>query len=463
MTIKFKRSIDKGFKPTPAELQEGELAIGLVDKSLFTKDHKGEIIKLGGAGGVSDGDLVATLKTEDDDFWYIPFGMSIAYDSAPPTIKKYLPHRIDFGISTVPRGADAQEFYVNPVTGKGYLEQRTAASTSGSSKLFYTTDWGRSWTASTGTGAQTKYYNYWGIRLVNPSGTKMSIRGYGTNYGLSTDGGKTWNKVTGGTANAKVDKSGWWNSMMFYGDNRRFGASFRSAMAFDDNRAIAVADAGNSPNKAYIFYTTDFGKTWKSAADAPWVNIQSVAVQVGGTVGYIAGQGQLIKTTNSGQTWTAVTTLPTFHKVTSYLRIGCTKSGRLFLCYVDNNTDMIIYHSDDQGATWKINTFYEDHTGSTTSMLNFTTDDNRVAFGGIVSFDNGETWERNILMDNTNGFNGYFVPGGQGKRVYADLKNSGSYVANLFVQGKYQNYGNGWYSYTYGGDSSRRLALAKSV
>ncbi|UKA12933.1 tail fiber domain-containing protein [Photobacterium damselae] len=50
MAIQFKRKIAHG-KPVPADLKEGELCLNLEDKSIFTKDHHGNIIAIGGAGG----------------------------------------------------------------------------------------------------------------------------------------------------------------------------------------------------------------------------------------------------------------------------------------------------------------------------------------------------------------------------------------------------------------------------
>ena len=58
-SIQFKRSKVAGVRPTPAQLAEGELAINLKDRLLFTKDDTGAIIDLGFAkGGNIDGDVI---------------------------------------------------------------------------------------------------------------------------------------------------------------------------------------------------------------------------------------------------------------------------------------------------------------------------------------------------------------------------------------------------------------------
>ncbi|QPI13520.1 long tail fiber distal subunit [Salmonella phage vB_SalM_ABTNLsp5] len=58
-SIQFKRSKIAGAKPTAAQLDEGELAINLKDRLLFTKDDTGSIIDLGFAkGGNIDGNVI---------------------------------------------------------------------------------------------------------------------------------------------------------------------------------------------------------------------------------------------------------------------------------------------------------------------------------------------------------------------------------------------------------------------
>lgn len=59
--IQFKRSKVAGVRPAPAQLAEGELAINLKDRLLFTKDDTGAIIDLGFAkGGNIDGNVIHT-------------------------------------------------------------------------------------------------------------------------------------------------------------------------------------------------------------------------------------------------------------------------------------------------------------------------------------------------------------------------------------------------------------------
>lgn len=62
-SIQFKRSKIAGAKPTAAQLDEGELAINLRDRTIFTKSDQGQIIDLGFAkGGTVDGDVTINGK-----------------------------------------------------------------------------------------------------------------------------------------------------------------------------------------------------------------------------------------------------------------------------------------------------------------------------------------------------------------------------------------------------------------
>ena len=57
--IQFKRSKTAGQRPAASVLAEGELAINLKDRVLFTKDDQGNIIDLGFAkGGSIDGNVI---------------------------------------------------------------------------------------------------------------------------------------------------------------------------------------------------------------------------------------------------------------------------------------------------------------------------------------------------------------------------------------------------------------------
>ena len=45
--IQFDRSVTSGAAPLAADLEEGAIALNLVDRKIFTKDHEGNVITLG--------------------------------------------------------------------------------------------------------------------------------------------------------------------------------------------------------------------------------------------------------------------------------------------------------------------------------------------------------------------------------------------------------------------------------
>jgi hypothetical protein len=48
LSIKHKTSSVAGKEPLPADLEQGELAVNLVDARLFTKDSSNAIVEIGG-------------------------------------------------------------------------------------------------------------------------------------------------------------------------------------------------------------------------------------------------------------------------------------------------------------------------------------------------------------------------------------------------------------------------------
>ena len=52
-------------KPTTTEVEVAEIAINLVDKLLYTKDHNGDIISIGGSGG---GLITQNMNVLTEDF-----------------------------------------------------------------------------------------------------------------------------------------------------------------------------------------------------------------------------------------------------------------------------------------------------------------------------------------------------------------------------------------------------------
>jgi hypothetical protein len=66
--VKIKRTSTAGRQPAPAELEEGELAVNLADRKLYTKDTNKAVITLGVGVQVYKQAAAPTIAS-DGDFW----------------------------------------------------------------------------------------------------------------------------------------------------------------------------------------------------------------------------------------------------------------------------------------------------------------------------------------------------------------------------------------------------------
>jgi hypothetical protein len=67
--IKTKRSNSAGSQPAPTDLEEGELAVNLADRKLYTKDTHNMVIPLGANGVQVYKQAAAPTIASDGDFW----------------------------------------------------------------------------------------------------------------------------------------------------------------------------------------------------------------------------------------------------------------------------------------------------------------------------------------------------------------------------------------------------------
>jgi hypothetical protein len=72
-TIQLKRSSTTGAVPTPEQLVQGELAVNLPDKKLYTKDNTDTVVEL----------IPAVLKTSNTGSAVVPAGTQAQRDGSP--------------------------------------------------------------------------------------------------------------------------------------------------------------------------------------------------------------------------------------------------------------------------------------------------------------------------------------------------------------------------------------------
>ena len=172
----------------------------------------------------------------------------------------------------------------------------------------------------------------------------------------STDAGKTWTKI-GLEAAHRISK------MLI--DPR------------DPNLVVAGAVGDGSTGEAGgIYRTTDGGRTWQKVLTPAGVTavrdlgydysapnlMFATTLGTGAGFGVAGGRaatgpppvpGRLFKSTDEGQTWTEVTTLPHYNGRISVAVAMHTNGQRIYVVGspIDNGTGL--YRSDDGGATWK--------------------------------------------------------------------------------------------------------------
>lgn len=138
--IKFKRSKVAGVRPTAAQLDEGELAINLKDRLLFTKDDTGVIIDLGFAkGGRIEGDVTHIGNYTQTGNYSVQGNVAIAGNKTTTGTDTAASYRSTDGViySKAKDATSASRVVFETSTGteKGSLESPAQTDTSGKISL----------------------------------------------------------------------------------------------------------------------------------------------------------------------------------------------------------------------------------------------------------------------------------------------------------------------------------------
>ncbi|MBX7174718.1 MAG: hypothetical protein K1X72_27325 [Pyrinomonadaceae bacterium] len=202
-----------------------------------------------------------------------------------------------------------------------------------------------------------------GAVQVAPSDPNIVYVGTGDSVGgsngdgmyKSTDAGKTWTNI-GLSETVKINKI--------------------TVDPKDPNIVVASTQGDTQHDGRGIYRTTDGGKTWENtlrpenangtrdveyAYDMP--NVMFATSQGnGGGFGGFGGGGQapqgpngtaLYKSTDTGKTWTKITTLPPYTGRISVAIAMNTKAQRVYVIGNPPQGASGLYRSDDQGATWE--------------------------------------------------------------------------------------------------------------
>ncbi len=202
----------------------------------------------------------------------------------------------------------------------------------------------------------------------------------------TTDGGNTWNKQS---------------TAAFSGSD-----AFANVVYFwDENTGFCMGD----PNGGYfeIYTTTDGGTNWKrvpsskipNARDKEFGTVGHFCVAEDGTVFFNTTKGRIFKSTDKGNTWTAI---ETGFSGANKCAFADSKNGVAFEVTKDFNNKVIITH--DGGKSWKnvdsTNVFFSNlrYVPGTDKMY-VTTGASADKSGASFSVDGGETWTRYQAQD----------------------------------------------------------------
>jgi len=230
----------------------------------------------------------------------------------------------------------------------------------GGVSIFYSTNGGQTWLEPTGTGIQANVY--YGMQLVS-SGAAIAIS-YGVVF-YSTDFGASWTASTGGPGqyigSGSINLSGncvvtstdggvyystnggaTFSQSQYNGGNFTIGTASPNIMKINNNNNCIYVD-----NSGLLYYSSNGGALWFSSGttlsdcNALFINTTGSAV----TDGAIAcNNSNSLYSTDAGHTWTASTTTIS----------GPTQKGAISLVNQNGvvSTNSAFYYTGDGGINW---------------------------------------------------------------------------------------------------------------
>lgn len=228
-----------------------------------------------------------------------------------------------------------------------YSDEQTAAA------VFATEDGGRTWLTWDGGLASRHDNRQWAYSLaMDPHNAERLYMGQSFPLLRSQDGGRTWQYVFGGPD--------------------MFGLGIKALVVSPDQSGRVYAAGTTAFFSAAILRSENWGATWETAFPFPQGenSVFALAVDEREPIRVWAGVGGgVIRSDDAGRTWQSAFSIPGL--ITSILTEGARlyAVGGMLREEPDPLTDLVIYRSDDGGASWSALTVPSNLGGSDVAVL----------------------------------------------------------------------------------------------
>lgn len=219
-------------------------------------------------------------------------------------------------------------------------ELRNETSSSRGGGIFVSSNYGATWTFRA-------FIEYWGFISMSDNGQYMiAMPNYGQAY-MSSDYGVNWSAIT--------------STVSYLGNTLSvgFGAFNGVAISGDGQYMIILNQTGSSTLRSnYAFLSNNYGATWSvtksnSFDDKPFYGVD---MSSNGAYMFLAKQGEILRSTNYGSSWTSITG---FNASITVQDVKCVADGSKVIAAKTKSTFGIntmnpdyLMTSSDYGSNW---------------------------------------------------------------------------------------------------------------